>query len=77
MLLHDSHLFDAVDHRQIASCLNIGARRADQHNFQYVVTLNSDVLSSVESEGSFDSLPYRLNVGLTDEEDGGLFWLCF
>lgn len=80
ILVHDSHLFDAIDGRQVASCLNIGARLAEQHGFQYIVTLNSDFLASVEaqSEGAFDSLPYVLPTRLTDQTDtGGLFGFRF
>ena len=80
LLVHDSHLFDAMDHRQVASCLNIGARLAEEHDFQYIVTMNSDFLESVEfqSRGSFDRKPYQLDVVLTDaSEDGGLFGFRF
>lgn len=80
MLIHDSHLFDAIDGRQVASCLNIGARLAEQHGFQYIVTLNSDFLTSVEaqSDGAFDAEPYILSTRLTDEtEAGGLFGFRF
>lgn len=80
ILIHDSHLFDAIDGRQVASCLNAGARLAEQHGFQYIVTMNSDFLESVEkqSEGSFNADPYVLDVRLTDEtEAGGLFGFRF
>jgi uncharacterized protein YydD (DUF2326 family) len=78
LLVHDSHLFDAVDHRQVASCLNIGARLAEQHGFQYVVTMNSDFLASVESEGAFDRTDYVMGVELTDDDEtGGLFGFRF
>jgi uncharacterized protein YydD (DUF2326 family) len=80
LLVHDSHLFDAIDGRQVASCLNIGARLAEEHGFQYVVTLNSDFLASVEvqSDGAFDADPYMLSTRLTDEtESGGLFGFRF
>lgn len=80
ILVHDSHLFDAIDGRQIASCLNIGARLAEQHGFQYIVTLNSDDLESVESqsEGAFDAAPYIMSTRLTDAtQDGGLFGFRF
>jgi len=78
LLVHDSHNFDATDHRQVASCLNIGARLAEQHGFQYVVTMNSDFLASVESEGAFDSSPYVLGTRLSDAtDDGGLFGFRF
>lgn len=80
ILVHDSHLFDAIDGRQVASCLNIGARLAEEHGFQYIVTLNSDFLTSVEaqSDGAFDAEPYMLSTRLTDETDaGGLFGFRF
>lgn len=80
LLVHDSHLFDAIDGRQVASCLNIGARLAEEHGFQYIVTLNSDFLASVEaqSDGAFDAAPYMLSTRLTDEtEAGGLFGFRF
>jgi len=80
ILVHDSHLFDAIDGRQVASCLNIGARLAEEHGFQYIVTLNSDFLATVEaqSDGAFDAAPYILETRLTDETDaGGLFGFRF
>ncbi|GAB3158347.1 hypothetical protein GCM10027059_02930 [Myceligenerans halotolerans] len=80
IVVHDSHLFDAIDGRQIASCLNIGARLAEQHGFQYVVTLNSDFIDLVEtqSDGAFDAGPYIMSTRLTDAtDDGGLFGFRF
>lgn len=80
ILVHDSHLFDSIDHRQIASCLNIGARLAEEYDFQYIVTMNSDVLESVsqQSDGAFDSEPYELPVRLEDKTpEGGLFGFRF
>lgn len=78
LLVHDSHLFDSVDRRQVASCLNIGARLAAEYGFQYVVTMNSDFLESVESEGAFDRSEYAIDTVLTDAtDDGGLFGFRF
>lgn len=78
VLIHDSHLFDAVDHRQVASCLNIAARLAAGFGFQYIVAMNSDFLSSVEREGAFDHEDYVVDPILTDDtEDGGLFGFRF
>ena len=70
ILVHDSQLFDSMDDRQIASCLNIGARLADEHGFQYIVTLNSDRLVAAEAEG-FDRMNYVIDPELTDAGDGG------
>lgn len=80
LLVHDSHLFDPIDGRQVASCMNIAARLADQYGFQYIVALNSDFLDSVEaqSDGAFDARRYTLDQRLTDETDtGGLFGFRF
>ena len=80
IVVHDSHLFDAIDGRQVASCLNIGARLADAHGFQYIVTMNSDFLDSVvlQSDGAFDPTQYVMSSRLSDEgEDGGLFGFKF
>lgn len=67
-LIHDSVLFDSVDSEQVASCLNIGARLAEEYGFQYIVTMNSDKLRSVieDSNGAFDDAPYALSVRLSD-----------
>lgn len=76
-LVHDSRLFDSMDDRQITSCLNIGARLADEIGFQYIVTLNSDRLEQAESIG-FDAGDYIIDPILTDaEESGGLFGFRF
>ena len=76
-LVHDSHLFDGVDERQIANALDVGARFADECGFQYVVTMNSDVLPK-RTPGGLDLDAHRVPVDLTDAtDDGGLFGLRF
>lgn len=77
ILVHDSQLFDSMDDRQLASCLNIGARLAEEYDFQYIVTLNTDRLESAEKIG-FDRSDYPISVSLTDSgETGGLFGFRF
>ena len=77
ILFHDSQLFDSMDDRQLASCLNIGARLAEEYDFQYIVTLNTDRLEAAEKEG-FDRSGYPISVSLTDNgEAGGLFGFRF
>ena len=76
-LVHDSRLYDSMDDRQVASCLNIGARLADEHGFQYIITMNSDRLDSVAQEG-FEGRDYIIDSVLTDRgESGGLFGFRF
>jgi uncharacterized protein YydD (DUF2326 family) len=78
-LIHDSHLFDGADERQIAKALAIGAQSAEQHRFQYIVTMNSDDLPRREEfPKSFSLENYINSVKLTDAtEDGGLFGFRF
>jgi len=76
-LIHDSHLFDGVDGRQIISALKIGAQTAKNLGFQYIVTLNEDDAFKETIEG-FNLNDYVLPVSLTDAtEDGGLFGCRF
>ena len=76
-LVHDSHLFDGVDGRQVISALKVGAETATELGFQYIVTINEDDATKEKIEG-FDLERYRLPVVLTDAtEDGGLFGLRF
>jgi len=75
-LIHDSHLFDGVDPRQTGRALSVGARLAEEIGFQYLVTLNSDVLSELPAD--FEAERYLLSQRLTDEtKDGGLFGIRF
>lgn len=77
-LIHDSHLFDGMDSRQIGSALRIGAETSDEYGFQYIVTLNSDTLELPDVHKSFDPTPHIISVHLTDAtETGGLFGLRF
>jgi len=76
-LVHDSHLFDGVDERQVSKALYVGAEMAERYGFQYIVTLNSDQVRSDAFNGS-GLTHYVLPVRLTDAtEDGGLFGLRF
>ena len=77
-LIHDSHLFDGVDERQIAKALQLGAERADAIGFQYIVTMNSDALPQEGDKQKFDISEYINPTRLTDAIDtGGLFGLSF
>lgn len=77
-LIHDSHLFDGVDERQIAKALQLGAERAEAAGFQYIVTMNSDILPREGFSRGFNIHDYVLETKLTDATDtGGLFGLRF
>lgn len=76
-LIHDSHLFDGVDERQVGKALQLGAMTAKNYGFQYIVTLNSDAAPrDLPRDFSLDD--FVLPVRLTDAtEDGGLFGIRF
>lgn len=76
-LVHDSHLFDGVDGRQVVSALKVGAETAKALGFQYIVTMNEDDAFKERTEG-FKVHDHVLPVVLTDaKEDGGLFGFRF
>jgi uncharacterized protein YydD (DUF2326 family) len=76
-LIHDSHLFDGVDGRQVIRALRVGAKTAEELGFQYIVTINQDDAFK-ETEEGFDLNDYVLDVKLTDPtENGGLFGIRF
>jgi len=76
-LIHDSHLFDGVDGRQVVSALKVGAETAEELGFQYIVTMNEDDAFKESVEG-FDVREHVLPVVLTDAgESGGLFGIRF
>lgn len=76
-LVHDSHLFDGVDERQVGKALAVGAVLAKQYGFQYLVTMNTDAIPR-EVPAGFRIEDHALTVRLTDaSEDGGLFGLRF
>lgn len=77
-LVHDSHLFDGVDERQVAKALQLGAQRAEALGAQYIVTMNSDALPRAAFPPDFRVDDFILDVRLTDRtEDGGLFGIRF
>lgn len=77
-LIHDSHLFDGVDERQVAKALQLGADHARAVGFQYIVTMNSDALPNDGFRPGFHINDFVLPTRLTDATDtGGLFGLRF
>lgn len=76
-LIHDSHLFDGVDGRQLISALKVGAETATELGFQYIVTINEDDAFK-EAIAGFNLYDHVLPTVLTDsKEDGGLFGFRF
>lgn len=77
-LLHDSHLFDGVDERQIAGALQLGLEATAGKDLQYIVTMNSDIFARLPLPEGFDVSTVVLDTRLSDErEEGGLFGFRF
>lgn len=77
-LIHDSHLFDGVDERQIARALETGQRETMRCGFQYIVTMNSDIFDRLPLAESVDRSVAVLATRLSDKTDtGGLFGFRF
>ncbi|WP_169775403.1 ABC-three component system protein [Streptomonospora alba] len=75
-LVHDSHLYDGVEGRQLANALKVASEAADNEGLQYIVCLNSDDLQKAFDEG-FD-VSYHEAARMTDKYDnGGLFGIRF
>jgi len=76
-LIHDSHLFDGVDERQIARALVLG-QRATAGKGQYIVTMNSDIFNRLPLDEEIDPERVVVPTRLSDEsETGGLFGFRF
>lgn len=76
-LIHDSHLFDGVDGRQVISALRLGSEISQELGFQYIVTMNQDDAFKETIDG-FDLNSYVISTRLTDAtHDGGLFGIRF
>ncbi|MFI5800668.1 ABC-three component system protein [Streptomyces sp. NPDC051677] len=76
-LVHDSHLFDGVDERQIAEALKLAEEVCAREGLQYIATLNSDVLEQVRLLGSAREVT-PIEPKLDDRyEEGGLFGFRF
>ena len=75
-LVHDSHLYDGVDERQVARALQVAAEVTEAENMQYIVSMNTDDLNKAVAKG-FYADPYIIEPHLTDQPDGGLFGFRF
>lgn len=76
-LVHDSHIFDGVDGRQIGHALKVAHEQMLKLNGQYIVTMNSDDLDKAKKESGLDFSRYVVAPVLDDTEAGGLFGFRF
>ncbi|GIH62232.1 hypothetical protein Msi02_30490 [Microbispora siamensis] len=76
-IVHDSHLFDGVDDRQLRAALELANYVAVTEDMQYIATINSDDLDKAINRG-YDPDGKLLRTRLTDAySDGGLFGFRF
>lgn len=76
-LVHDSHIFDGVDERQVGRGLALANKVANTSGFQYIVTMNSDDIPETLPDG-FSIEDHVMDVRLTDTvPEGGLFGFRF
>ena len=76
-LVHDSSIFADVDERQIAHALRLAAEESEEHEYQYICTLNSDSVPKRDLGPDFD-FDSHVAIMLTDAtEDGGLLGIRF
>lgn len=77
-LIHDSHLFDGVDERQISRALQLGFEATENQGLQYIVTMNSDIFDRLPLPKAVVRQSIVLPTRLSDEtETGGLFGFRF
>ncbi|MBE9119358.1 DUF2326 domain-containing protein [Tychonema sp. LEGE 07199] len=77
ILIHDSTIFDGVDERQVRLALELADRESRKYGFQYICTLNSDMVPYAEFAADFDFDSF-VRLRLTDESDeSGLLGILF
>ncbi|MCH4024964.1 MAG: DUF2326 domain-containing protein [Acetobacter fabarum] len=69
-LIHDSTIFDGVDPRQRAHALELAAAMAAKHGFQYICTLNTDMVPVGDFTSGFD-YENLVRLRLTDTDPTG------
>lgn len=69
-LIHDSTIFDGVDPRQRAHALELAAAMASKHDFQYICTLNTDMVPVGDFTSGFD-YESLVRLRLTDTDPTG------
>lgn len=76
-LVHDSNIFDGVDERQRALALQLAARECQKYGFQYICTMNSDMIPWEDFDTDFDFNSYVVETFTDATEDGGLLGIRF
>jgi len=69
-LIHDSTIFDGVDPRQRAHALELAAEMSKKYGFQYICTLNTDMVPITDFSQGFD-FESMVRLRLTDTDPSG------
>ncbi len=69
-LIHDSTIFDGVDPRQRAHALELASKMAEKYGFQYICTLNTDMIPAKDFSDGFD-FESKVRMRLTDTDPSG------
>ena len=79
MLIHDSTIFDGVGERQVVKALQLAHKLANDNGFQYICTLNTDIIPYKEMVDIF-KLDFEKSIKkvLSDkDEESGLLGIRF
>jgi len=76
-LIHDSIIFDGVDERQIAKALELAKIESERYGFQYICTMNSDIIPRKDLSKEFDFDKYVVRKFTDATPDGGLLGIRF
>ena len=71
-LIHDSTIFDGVDERQRAGALQIAKITSEKEGFQYICSLNSDMIPHNDLDENFNLQKYVVRILTDSTEDGGI-----
>jgi len=71
-LIHDSMIFDGVDERQRAGALQLAKSTSESAGFQYICTLNSDMIPHDDLDNTFVLHDYVRRTLTDATADGGL-----
>lgn len=69
-LVHDSTIFDGVDPRQRAHAIELADEMSRKYGFQYILTMNTDMLPVADFTTGFDFAPL-VKLKLTDTDASG------
>ncbi len=69
-LVHDSIIYEGVDERQIAQAIAHAHRKSKEYGFQYIITINSDMVPYDDFPDGFD-FDSHITLKLTDEDASG------